>query len=554
MRGVTVLLLALLTRAQNPCCRSLSLRDAERQNENISEDKDIKFSTAFKFAHVLVTCRGCFVEKCQSTLMLILSVEKFEVITVQVFRWPVLCLCKLLNRQIMGLGEQHTLEPNQTILGLHKVVHQSSSSCLIDSHVCLLSLKYTDINFLHVHKNCTFADNVWTNTLQLMYELNVKNHTEVMMCFLKEEQMNITGAWFMSTNFTEGDLLNESNVPGLTLLLPCVKVAGAAVKALISVFPWQTDHLTMPSSICVCTTLCCKCVLSLHRSLCMIYPLNGDSSTGKCCTEFYQFIHIWRCSQDQQRELNQMDKNSYRSYMLTCMRNKKDIGPLQWQICTQLLNRGLFHQWIMAVLLMTVFMFLLGHTAVLTYISYKQRYVSIHRVRNSHLSFLLLFTISWCSLNPLTVSGQSSGCSCKLHNTAFGITFVLCISCVVGKKIVVLLAFKATIPGSNVMKWFGPLPQRLCVPACTLTEILVCVFWFSIQSLSFNMSMNCNQVKMTLECDLLTDIGFCPSLGHLVLLVVLRFILMFLVSSIIFSVACYSVLNVHAIMCVMTRI
>ncbi len=200
------------------------------------------------------------------------------------------------------------------------------------------------------------------------------------------------------------------------------------------------------------------------------------------------------------------------------------------------------------MLLITVSLFLIGQTAVVTYMRYTQRYVFTQRVRNSNLSFMLL--ISWCSLSPLTVAGQSSGCSCKLHHTAFGITFVLCISCFLGKTLVVLMAFKATIPGSNVMKWFGRLPPRHSVPAFTVTQIFLFVFWFLIYSPSFNLSMNCYQEKLTLEYDVLSAIVFCPSLDNLVL----SFILTFLVCNLPFTMACYSVLNIHVIMGVTTRI
>ncbi|KAM9359499.1 LOW QUALITY PROTEIN: extracellular calcium-sensing receptor-like [Symphorus nematophorus] len=179
----------------------------------------------------------------------------------------------------------------------------------------------------------------------------------------------------------------------------------------------------------------------------------------------------------------------------------------------------LSYEEIMGSLLTAASLFGTCMTAVVAFIFFRYRQTPVVRANNSELSFLLLFSLTLCFLCSLTFIGRPSEWSCI-------ITFVLCISCVLGKTIVVLMAFRATLPCSNVMKWFGPAQQKLSVLGFTLIQVIICILWLTI-SPPFPFK-NFQKLKDKIILEWLGSVGFWAVLGYIGLLAMLCFILAFL--------------------------
>ncbi|XP_044059164.1 extracellular calcium-sensing receptor-like isoform X2 [Siniperca chuatsi] len=181
----------------------------------------------------------------------------------------------------------------------------------------------------------------------------------------------------------------------------------------------------------------------------------------------------------------------------------------------------------MGALLTAFSLFGASLTLVVSCVFFRFRHTPLVKASNSELSFLLLFSLTLCFLCSLTFIGRPSEWSCMLRHTAFGITFALCMSCILAKTMAVVIAFKAKRPANTVPQCSAPL-QRTSVLSCTLLQVLVCVLWLNYAPPHPYQNTAHATERIILECDLGSPIGFWAVLGYIGLLAVLCFILAFL--------------------------
>uniref|UniRef100_A0A3P8RV61 Olfactory receptor C family, n1 n=1 Tax=Amphiprion percula TaxID=161767 RepID=A0A3P8RV61_AMPPE len=168
----------------------------------------------------------------------------------------------------------------------------------------------------------------------------------------------------------------------------------------------------------------------------------------------------------------------------------------------------------------------LSLVTMMVFIHYRE--TPVIKASNSELSCFLLFSLFLCFLCPLTFMGRPTVWTCMLRHTAFGVTFALCISCVLGKTIVVVTAFKATIPGNKVAGKFGPAQQRIIVCSCTMIQILICVLWLKFKPPFPDMVFRYSNKKIVLECNTGSEAAFYAVLGYIGILAIVCLVLAFL--------------------------
>ncbi|OCT90630.1 hypothetical protein XELAEV_18019247mg [Xenopus laevis] len=156
------------------------------------------------------------------------------------------------------------------------------------------------------------------------------------------------------------------------------------------------------------------------------------------------------------------------------------------------------------------------------------RTTPIIKANNYYLSCLLLICLSLCFLCSLAFIGYPQDVKCLLRQAAFVLVFTLCISCILAKTILVVLAFMATKPGSKLKKWTSPYMPYMIISFGFLVQFILCIVWLLMSPPFKEYNIQLKPGLIIVECNNGSPMAFWSVLGYLGLLATTSFIVAFL--------------------------
>uniref|UniRef100_A0A4X2JXY6 G-protein coupled receptors family 3 profile domain-containing protein n=1 Tax=Vombatus ursinus TaxID=29139 RepID=A0A4X2JXY6_VOMUR len=154
-------------------------------------------------------------------------------------------------------------------------------------------------------------------------------------------------------------------------------------------------------------------------------------------------------------------------------------------------------------------------TALVLGVFVKHRDTPIVKANNRSLSYTLLGSLTLCFLCPLLFIGRP--------NTA-----TLAVASILAKTITVVLAFKATKPGSKLRRWMGSTASYSLILICTLIQMCLCGIWLGTYPPFLEMDAHAEPSFIVIQCNEGSILIFYCVLGYMALLALGSFTLAFL--------------------------
>uniref|UniRef100_A0A803JQ87 Rgd1566381 n=1 Tax=Xenopus tropicalis TaxID=8364 RepID=A0A803JQ87_XENTR len=167
-------------------------------------------------------------------------------------------------------------------------------------------------------------------------------------------------------------------------------------------------------------------------------------------------------------------------------------------------------------------------TAAVFLVFIKHRRTPIVRANNQNISYILLMALLMSFLCSFIFIGQPTGVTCMLRQTTFVFVFSVAISSILGKTIMVLIAFKAT-KIEKIFRMLGGINISVGVVfICSFGEFVLCVIWLILNPPHVESDNKTVPGRTILQCNEGSIISFYLAVSYIGVLSLISFAVAFI--------------------------
>ncbi|XP_053546994.1 extracellular calcium-sensing receptor-like [Bombina bombina] len=166
--------------------------------------------------------------------------------------------------------------------------------------------------------------------------------------------------------------------------------------------------------------------------------------------------------------------------------------------------------------------------AIVFIVFIKYRNTPIVKANNRNLSYILLGSLLFTVVCPFAFIGEPTNIECFIRQAAFGIIFTICVSCILAKAIMVILAFRATKPNSSLKRWVSPKAGNFIVVVSTLFQVIICSIWLQHFPPFLQKNTTFKLGTVIIECNEGSNAAFWCMLGYMGIMAMISFVVAFL--------------------------